>query len=208
MSRKPIDQLQPFECRAAIWTAIRRLKTFDLDDLQMVVKLEKNSIQEYVTGLKKAGYLESAAWPTDVPLCQRGKITYTLVNDIGIDAPRVRKDGSRVTQGQSRRQMWNALQVLKRFTPRELAFNAATPDCQVSEQEAKGYVSALHRANYLKLMTPAKSGHKPGTGKQAVYTLIPAMWTGPHPPQIQRTKQVYDPNLRRVVWAKVEGGAE
>lgn len=208
MSRKPIDEQQPTECRAAIWTVIRRLKTFDIDDLQLAVRLEKHSIYDYITGLKNAGYLDAASWDADVPICAREKITYTLINDAGVDAPRVRKDGTPVTQGQSRQQMWNAMQVLKKFCAADLAFNASTPECRVCESEAKNYVGALHRANYLKLQSPSKPGHKKGTGKQANYTLIPTMWTGPHPPQIQRTKQVYDPNLRRVVWARVEGGAE
>lgn len=207
MSRKPIDKQQPTECRAAIWAVIRRLKTFTIKDLQFAVDLEKHSIYDYVVGLQKAGYLEATSLVA-VSIRDRDEIVYTLVNDIGIDAPRVRRDGTPVTQGQSRLQMWNAMQVLKKFCAADLAFNASTPACLVVESEAKNYISALHRANYLKLVSESKPGNKPGTGKQATYMLIPTKWTGPHPPQIQRTKQVYDPNLRRVVWSKVEGGAE
>lgn len=205
MSRKAIDQQQPSECRQAVWDWIRETsKIFTVNDIAMDVRLSESSIRDYLTGLVNAGYLITEL----VTLNQTPVRYYKLVRDTGIDAPRVRKNGALVTMGQGRRQMWNALQVLKRFTAFDLAFNASTEACPVAESEAKHYIQMLHHANYLKLLTPGKPGHKPGTGKKAVYTLIPAMWTGPQPPQVQRTRQVYDPNLRKVVWSRVEGGAE
>ena len=190
MSRKPIDQQQPTECRQAVWDEIRKQgSTFTIKDLD--VKLDVSSINEYLTGLTKAGYL------TSCKASLRGETTeYQLIRDIGFDAPRVRKDGSPVTQGQGRLQMWNAMQVLKQFNVNELVFNASTEVHTVAASEAKSYCAALCKAGYLL-----------GRAEQR-YVLVPAMWTGPHPPQIQRTKQVYDPNLKRVVWSKVEGGAE
>ena len=190
MSRKPVDQQQPTECRQAIWDEIRRIRSnFCARDLD--VRLTLPSISEYLLGLEKAGYLARLNAP------KRGaSVMYALVRDTGIDAPRVRKDGTLVTMGQGRRQIWNAMQVLKEFSPRDLAFNSSTPDHVVAESEAKTYCAALCAAGYL-------VGRASGR-----YTLIGAMWTGPNPPQIQRTKQVYDPNLRRVVWSRIEGGAE
>lgn len=204
MSRKPIDQQQPSECRQAIWEWIKAhaakhgaAQAFVAKDID--VKLDIRSISDYLTGLCNAGYLGKYNDPTAAH--KRGTpIAYYLASDTGIEAPRVRKDGSPVTMGQGRLQMWNAMRVLKHFTIADLAFNASIDDHTVAVSEADAYCGMLRQAGYL-------AGNSiPGAATR--YTLIGAMWTGPQPPQIQRTKQVYDPNLRRVVWSRVERGAE
>jgi hypothetical protein len=193
MSRKPVDKQQPTECRQAVWEWIRRNGTlpFFINDIAREIRLEESSIREYLTGLVNAGYLERSGNHRNFSAS-----TYTLIKNTGIDAPRVRKDGTPVTQGIGRRNMWNAMQVLKSFSPVDLAFNAKTETHIIAASEAISYCNALWTAGYLVRHPDGK------------YSLIPAMWTGPHPPQIQRTKQVYDPNLQRVVWARVESGAE
>ncbi|HXE96788.1 MAG TPA: hypothetical protein VN642_10305 [Dongiaceae bacterium] len=192
MSRKPIDQQQPSECRQAVWDLIRKLNhPFTTSDLQYYIYLDASSINDYLIGLTNAWYLKAAKGPK-----RMDPVVYTLINDTGHDAPRVRKDGTPVTMGQGRLQMWNAMRILKTFSATDLAFNASTDDHHVAASEAKTYCEALCRAGYLV-----------GRANQR-YMLIPAKWTGPQPPQIQRTKQVYDPNLKKVVWSKIEGGAE
>ena len=196
MSRKPIDQQQPSECRQAIWEWIRKhdqehgpCSSFTVKDVD--VRLEVASIRDYLKALVNSGHLQCHK-----SLLPKGCDLFALVNDTGHDAPRVRKDGSPVTQGQGRQQMWNAMRILKTFRPIDLAFNATTDSHLVAESEAKSYCSILCRAGYL-VIRP-----------QGRYMLVQSMWTGPHPPQVQRTKQVYDPNLQRVIWSRVEGGAE
>jgi len=196
MSRTPIDKQQPTECRQAIWEWIREndkkhgpIAVFRQHEID--VFLDQSSIRDYLTGLTKAGYLVATTNK------KRGVPTlYTLVKDTGIEPPRVRRDGTAVTQGQGRRQIWNTMQVLKVFSPRDLAFNAGTESHEVAESEAKSYCHLLALAGYLVLRPDGK------------YALIATKWSGPQPPQIQRTKQVYDPNLKKVVWSRVEGGAE
>lgn len=202
MSRKAIDKQQPNECRQAIWEWIRinehvngPLAVFILKDID--VNLEKSSVREYLTGLANAGYL----------VATKGKglaenTTYTLVKDAGHHAPRVRKDGSEVIQGKSRQYMWNIIPILKNFTTQDLAYNASTPEHTVEEVDAKDYITHLYRAGYLVMAKVCKQGEK------QLWKLKHGMWTGPQPPQVQRTKQVYDPNLQRVVWAVITGGAE
>lgn len=195
MSRKPIDQQQPSECRQAVWEWIRAhgKNPFTVADILMVVRLEPASINEYLTGLDNA----PERYLTSIKGARRGDPNlYLLNNDTGVEAPRVRKDGTPVTQGQGRQQMWNSMSILKKFSAIELAFNASTEAHAIAPGEAKSYCAALCKAGYL---VGAANQH---------YRLIPSMWTGPQPPQIQRTKQIYDPNLRRVVWSRVEGGAE
>lgn len=195
MSRKPIDQQQPSECRQAVWDEIRgraESSLFTIGEIAKCVRLEQSSVRDYMIGLVNAGYLGTHT----VRKATNGGNILFLENDIGNDAPRVRKDGTPVTQGQGRQQMWNAMRILKIFRPSDLAFNASTDNHRVAESESVSYCSALCKAGYL--------SDRPAAG----YMLIPTMWSGPHPPQIQRTKQVYDPNLRKVVWAKIEDGAE
>lgn len=205
MSRKPIDKQQPSECRQAIWEWVRSQGCQPFSTTDVDVNLDSSTIREYLAALHKAGYLEIISQGT------RGEAnTYRLVDDCGVEAPRLRKDGTPVTQGNGRQQMWNAMRIIKQFTPVDLAFNASTDDLRVSEADARSYCSALHKAGYLRVAAPHKNGRcgKPGSGKMTTYLLIPAMWTGPQPPQIQRTKQIYDPNLKKIVWSKIEGGAE
>ena len=186
MPRKPIDQQQPSECRQAVWDEIRNNPEapFTITEISKMVRLEISTVREYIHGLFNAGYL------------MKTDNQYILSRDTGKDAPRVRKDGTPVTQGIGRQQMWNAMRILKKFSAIDLAFNASTDEHRVAEGEAKTYCSILCKAGYLV-----------GLANQH-YTLIMSMWTGPHPPQIQRTKQVYDPNLKRVIWSRIEGGAE
>lgn len=192
MPRKPINEQQPTECRQAIWEWIRAndYAPFSVDLLLHHVKLCPATVRDYLKGLTNAGYLSAE------PGQKRfSAIIYTLVRDTGVDAPRVRKDGTPVTQGIGRQQMWNAIDTIKIFTAIDLAYNASTEDHRVAESEARTYCQMLTNAGYL-------------TKKGDIYHLIPSMYTGPLPPQIQRTKQVYDPNLRRVIWSRIEGGAE
>ena len=204
MSRKPVDKQQPCECRQAMWAWIRKNETdhgpnayFTLNDIALHINLDISSIREYLTGLSNAEHLIAAKGST-----RMSPTLYTLVNDTGIDAPSVRRDGTPVTMGQGRQQMWNAMQVLREFSPRDLAFNAGTEAHPVAESDAKTYCGARHAAGYLVLV------QKSTPGTQARYSMITAKWSGPHPPQIQRTKQIYDPNLKKVVWSRVERGAE
>ncbi|QOX79828.1 hypothetical protein FY034_13100 [Trichlorobacter lovleyi] len=205
MSRKPIDKQQPSQCRQAIWDEVRNKEDWTFTAKELDVMLDASTIREYLAALAKAGYLQV------ISEGKRGESNvYRLINDVGHEAPRIRKDGTPVTQGNGRLQMWNAMRIIKQFTPVDLAFNATTDEVEIAESEARNYCQALHRAGYLSVKTPAKTGlkGKPGSGQATRYMLIPTMWTGPQPPQIQRTKQIYDPNLKKVVWSKVEGGAE
>jgi len=195
MSLKPVDQRSPDEKREAIWAAIRELQTFTLNRLFWKVRMERNSIRDYVLGLKNAGYIEDIG--VVVENTRQAK-QYRLIKDIGLDAPRVRRDGTPVTQGLAREQMWRTMRILKEFTPEELAINASTEACEVKVSDAKKYCQALNKASYLIATQPGRGLH------QSRYRFLPSRFTGPKPPQIQRTKHVYDPNLGEVVWSSRE----
>jgi hypothetical protein len=198
MARKPVDQLPPDERRDYLWAAIRRLKTFTARDLCYEGRLAKGSVQEYLQGLTNAGYLTTEELPSSTRIAT---LRYTLTNDPGAEAPRVRRDGSEVTQGRSREQLWRTMKILGEFSACDLAIHASTEDCLVAESEAKDYIFHLHRAGYLVLSRP----HVKGRAGLSRYRMLPSKNTGPRPPQIQRVKQVYDPNLQQVVWTGKAG---
>ncbi len=194
MAGRPIDQnpggITP---RERIWAAIRDLKTFTAGDLwgEMPIGagISKDLIRDYLKGLENAGYLQR---------CGRDgrQVRYRLAKDVGVEAPRVRKDGTPVTQGRGREALWRTLKILGEFDARELAAAASTEQTPVSLAEAKEYCAYLHKAGYLIL---ARAG---GPGLPARYRFNPRRNTGPKPPAIQRVKRLYDPNLGKVVWQK------
>lgn len=198
MAMKPVDQRRPEEKRQAIWDAIRELGTFTVSDLYCQCRLSKDSIRDYLNSLHKADYIKRIAGGGPRTLS-----TWQLVRDTGIEAPRVRKDGTPVTQGQGREQLWRTMRILGEFSARDLAVNASTETCQIAETEAKSYCSFLEKAGYLAI---GRKGH--GTGNGGIltrYRFIANRYSGPKPPMVQRIKAVYDPNLCKIVWDSLEG---
>jgi hypothetical protein len=195
MSNKPVSERAWMQTRAALWEAIRGLKTFTPRELRYETRCSTSQVSEYLKGLAAAGIVE-----------RMGDGLYALINDCGIEPPRVRRDGSRVTQGLGREQMWRTMKMLREFTPLDLSVNASTEAAQVKLSTAKDYCHFLQQAGYLAAIRKGKGTGR--GGQQTLYRFIPARNTGPHPPMVQRVKQVYDPNLCEVVWDSEEGRHE
>lgn len=207
MSRKPahLELAGGKGLRQRLWDRIRQRgdKPFCLDDL--ITGAEVNSLctaREYITGLFHAGYLDlRRAAVTAGRTENRMPALYSLVRDAGIEAPRVRKDGTPVTMGLAQEQMWRTLRMHKGDTnARELAAHASTPEIPVKEVAAADYLGHLHRANYLQCTQEAKRTLRNGGRIQARYRLISN--TGPRPPMVCRTDAIYDPNLGETVWVR------
>lgn len=204
-TRKPVhlEAQGPKGDRQHMWEVIRKMHRTDwpITVRQVWEKASewgpKGRVRDYITGLVAAGYLrpiEGAPGPS---------VQYELIKDCGIEAPRVRKDGTEVTQGRGREQMWRTVKIIGDFTSRELAQAASTPNHEVAELTAKDYCLMLAGAGYL---TITRQG---SPGVPARYRLVPSRWTGPRAPMIQRLKQLYDPNTGEVVYrrhATTEGG--
>jgi len=215
MARKPVDIIAAAarpEGRQVVWQAIRKLRTFTVADLEHETRISEKTIRTYVRGLERADYLkkigkqERAEHVIYVSTNFVASI-YRLEKDVGIEAPRVTRGGQEVTQGRAREQMWRTMRVLRDFNFRDLAVQASIEEVMVDEENARNYIVHLHRAGYLHITQPSRPGHKPGTGTPARYRLIPSKYSGPHAPQIQRVKQVFDPNVGRVVWWSKGGDA-
>jgi hypothetical protein len=196
MSRLPVDleRTGPRHDRQAIWQALRKLKLATATELrgELPGTIALDRIHAYLKGLVAAGYVVIRSHAPGPAGVQRP--VYWLERDVGVEAPRVRPDGTPVTQGRKQEALWAVLRVLREpLSPVALAAHASTEDLPVSAAHALDYLRTLAQAGYVAYVD----------GK---YRLLPTRNSGPRPPQIQRIDQVYDPNLDRVVWRRGEAG--
>lgn len=207
MSRKPIhlEAQGPKGDRQAIWEAIRALHQYGGPINAPVVRKQLHQVvppgrvRDYMVALEKGGYLTRKN--PDAP--RHGTpVDYRLTRDVGVEAPRVRKDGTEPTQGRGREQLWRTLRIIGDFSAAQLADAASTPAVAVAELTAAEYCQFLEAAGYLRLTRPG------GPGVVARYQLVPSRWSGPRPPMIQRVKQLYDPNLGEVVYTREPTSSE
>ena len=197
MARKPahLELVGGKGLRQRVWERIRarRGKDFELKDVTVGDEINA-TVRDYIIGLERAGYIE---------LTQEARShtpkRWKLVRDNGVEAPRVRRDGSAVTMGLAQEQMWRALRMLKSDTnARELAAFASTPQIRVSEIAAGDYLRNLCQASYLECTQEGKG--KGRGGALSRFRLVSN--TGPRPPMVQRVDAIYDPNLGAVIWIK------
>lgn len=88
------------------------------------------------------------------------------------------------------------MRILRDFSATEIQMSATTPTVPVNDVEVKNYISRLHRAGYLVCIQPSRPG------VLSRYRLLRARNTGPRPPMVQHSGNIYDPNLNRVVWTR------
>lgn len=206
--RKPVDLVAATGYRTPqdfVWEAIRKLNIFTHKDIcldlwrRKIAGVNDGTVKSYMNRLLKGGYIEvkhqahigGAAYER----------TYELINDVGVHAPNLTKEGQPSNQGRSRENMWRAMKIIGAFNFHELAEAASTKDTEVKTTDAKDYVKKLKAAGYLRVVKDAVRGANP-TPERLV--LIPSKNTGPLPPMVQRTKRVFDPNLNRVMWTEVD----
>lgn len=184
MARKPISELAGGQSpRQRVWALIRKQAgDFGLSDVRPC-GVPRRTAQPYLNGLVAAGYL---AFGRDESR------PYTLLRDNGIEAPRVRKDGSDVTQGNGNEAIWGAVSVLDTFDAQTLADLSGAALGTV-----KTYCLYLERAGYLTVAIKGKGG-----SAATVYRAVKSRISGPRAPMITRLKVVYDPNLHQIVWGE------
>lgn len=180
--RKPADQAGGG--RQAIWQAIKQMPPFfGVTDIAAITGLNRKTILDYLNGLTAGGFLGHDPAPP-------GKAgSWTLLRDVGHHAPRVRPDGSAVTQGDVNAQLWLSMIGLKDFDCRDLIHSSPL---EIADSTVRDYVKHLLAAGYLKVLVKAD----PSRARIARYRLIRN--SGPKPPQVQRVKRVFDPNTGAV----------
>jgi hypothetical protein len=199
MSQTPARHCSPagvLTDRERLWTAMRELRVFTISDLCRAVNIGKDrdatvsesKAKDYLRGLVLAGIVSKA------PLVRFEPTRFELINDTGVRAPRVRRDGTILFES-GRNRMWKAMRVLGEFSPRELMHAASLPASGISFSEAKGYCYWLARGGYL-----VQSGNR--------FRFIRSRFTGSKAPQILRLKQLFDPNTGKVVYSSDPDGRD
>ncbi len=193
MGRKPIHLTMTSKKtggRQALWEAMSAQEgLFSASAIAVTCGVPSRTVQTYLEALVASGHV-----------AKEGSGAFKIAKFTGVEAPRVRSDGTVVTQGLGREQMWRTLRGrgLGEFDFRELALMASTEAVPVTEAYANDYCIRLLKAGYLLISVKSRPG------KAARYRFNPAMNTGPKPPMIQRTSMVFDQNRREIVWPKVE----
>lgn len=181
--------MTPRDIRPLLWRSIRQIgaqgRVFDVlairGTLRFPVKRER--IRDYLRALEAGGYLVPASLDDGAPGWQ-------LLRDPGTETPRVRADGTPIVMGAGREQCWRTMRMLKHFDIPYLVATATTERWAIAPGEAQDYCDRLARIGILR-----RERDPSGVVR---YTFIPARYTGPQPPQIRRSKAVYDPNTGRL----------
>jgi hypothetical protein len=183
--------MQPRDLRPVMWRIIRQLgaqgRIFDVLEVrgQLRGAVRRERISDYLLALAAGGYLARVA-----PDEERLGEGFQLVRDPGAEAPRVRPDGTPIVQGAGREQCWRTMRHLLDFSAMELAITASSDRWTVALGEAQDYADRLARVGIL------QRGR--GPAGEVRYTLAPSRYTGPQPPQVLKSKAIYDPNTGRL----------
>lgn len=192
---------QPYQSpRQRVWVAIRQNgENFTVHHVASLGNMKYESAREFVASLTKAGIVEvTGETPIHHENCVVKQKSYKLVKDFGYTAPSVSKKGEILPIKSCNKAMWNTLRITKNaMSYDELAQISSNDEIQISELTAREYLRFLHQAGYLKVTRASKT-----TGGKTKYQLLPDMNTGPNPPQIQRAKQVFDPNVSQVMFSE------
>ncbi len=146
----------------------------------------------YIQCLEAGGFIEA------MDKKKRVLRTYRILKDCGIEAPKLTRDGKPSKTGLGIEAVWRTLRMMKNVdldvSSISSHISAAGVDLMVSS--IRVYLQALKRAGYLTVVMPATYN------RMERIRLKPDMDTGPRPPQIQKVKTVYDPNLNKVMHAE------
>jgi len=202
---KPARPVGAVTVEQRIWTVIRCRhalgKRLTLPDVVFDAKVNEGTAGYYIERLLAGGYLKpDGRQPRNKT--SGGQFSYAgykLARDVGMTAPRLRRDGSPATAGMSRDQMWRTVKILREFDARDLSLAASTAERAVKLSDARTYLGALERGGYVVLAQSAKLG--PG-GLLARYRFRATRNTGPRPPVVRARRAVFDPNLGRTVWPR------
>lgn len=174
--------------RDRIWAFVRKHKQVTIDDV-LTTGLPRRLVSDYLNGLERAGFIKQET---------TGEL-YHLVRDVGPEAPVLNHRGQAPAGFCVRDALWRTMKLLKEFTVIDLAVNASTEQCRVTERDARVYLRALVAAGYVAALARDAEGRPPG-GRLLRYRFLNSRNTGPRPPLLQQVLQVVDLNEGKVVW--------
>ena len=196
-----MEAIQPYQSpRQRVWISIRKNREeFTIQQVADLGQMKYESARSFMSTLLKAQVIQIVSeTPVHHAKCTVKQRVYKLVNDLGYTAPEFNKKGEIVSSTSGNKAMWNTLRITKQsVNADELAAISSTDEIQILSSTANTYLQALYKAGYLKITHKSKT-----TGGKAKYQILPEKNTGPNPPQIQRAKQVFDPNINQVIFVE------
>ena len=117
----------------AIWKHIIEQKdnAFTVKDIELQTNIRKDTVRDYLMRLKRAGFIEQLQEKKHITPQYKAYL-YKAVKT-PLKAPRLQRDGTVVTQGRGREQMWRAIKMIGTFTAKDLAVSATTKDTKIAE---------------------------------------------------------------------------
>lgn len=178
--------------RQRVWEAIRANRQgFTRYQIARRSGLDDSTVKSYLIALMKGGYVTPVR-----AFARMEEVTYHLVKDNGVEAPNLNSKGQPTKVGLATEAIWRTLRILGASSIAQIASYASACGSPIAPATVDRYCADLLRAGYLER---AEGG----------YQLLPRRYTGPKPPIVQKRehRQVYDPNIDRVVWAPGEQDA-
>ncbi|MHB9021334.1 MAG: hypothetical protein ACYC3A_05865 [Halothiobacillus sp.] len=186
MAQKPINQAalsRRAATRDAVWPLIRAFdRPFAFKALLQKTDMHESSVRDYLKALIKAGFVAQNGYK------------YELVKDNGQHAPRINSQGEVVVESTKSEAIWRAARILGSFTTTDIMAALTGLEVPTSTAYVQDYLANLCKARYIVLASEGKPG------KKARYRFVPARYTGPKPPKVQRNTAVFDANLNKVMW--------
>lgn len=183
--------------RQRVWEVLRAARAgLTRSEISARAKVDISTARAYLQGLLRGGYVEVESLRS-VGDSRRKEELLRLVQDCGVEAPSITREGTQSRAGLGTEAMWRTLRILGDVSAEELAEQASAA-VETALSSAQSYLRWLRLAGYVMELAPAKGG------QFARYSLVPGMYTGPKPPMVQRNGQVFDPNLGRVVYRHAE----
>lgn len=179
-----------------VWAAIRAQREFDADSLFVATRQPVGVMRTYIGRLNKGAFIERIA-----PARRDRPARYALLNDVGVEAPRLDASG-RVQGDPVHERLWRTVKILGEFTARDLIAVQPPGQAHIALNTVRCYCSALLKAGYV-IKTRQ---HK--TGVDARYRKIGSRCTGEKSPSIRADgSAIFDSKRDQVVWTR-EGGSQ
>ncbi|WP_431282700.1 hypothetical protein ACQW02_25385 [Humitalea sp. 24SJ18S-53] len=176
--------------RDAVWSIIRELAArpspeFTAHDIMARMTGGTAMVNDYIRRLAAAGIVEVL-----VPATRNTRGVYRLVQDHGVEPPRVNAAGTIDNTPSEQERLWQAMKVLRTFIVTDLLTSTGIQ----APGTVRSYVWNLTRAGYLAVVEPA------GRGTFARYALLASRNTGPRAPAVRRGGIVLDQNTGAQMW--------
>ena len=161
-----------------LWKHIRRLREFTLRQMVSDSRVNRGTAEHYLSSLTLARIVRRVRLPADTYSGEENG--YRLIRDVGVDRPRVRRDGTVVDESDKSR-AWRAMRILKCFSARAIEAHSGA-----HLENIKSFIYALRQSGFLAIT------HEARPDNPARYLLVRN--SGPRSPLVRRDKHVFDPN--------------